>query len=145
MITRQPKPAELREHWYAVDAEGLILGRLATQVATILRGKHEPTFAPHVATKNHVIITNAHKIKVTGNKLEAKLYYRHSGQPGALKERTLAEQLVKQPTRPVEDAIRRMLPDNKLRAVWMTHLHVYAGNEHPHQAQQPQELVVDRG
>lgn len=138
--TPQPKQAEATEKWYVIDATDHILGRLATRVATVLRGKHEPTFAPHVPTKNHVIIINAERIAVTGSKLEDKLYRTHSTRPGSLKERSLGEQLEKFPTRPVEDAIRRMLPDNKLRSIWMNHLHVYAGAEHPHQAQQPEEL-----
>ncbi len=141
--TSVPKPAESPEQWYVLNANEAVLGRLATKVATLLRGKHQPTFAPHVPTNNHVIITNAAHIRVTGNKLEAKRYYRHSGRPGGLKSRTLAEELERHPARPVEKAIERMLPDNRLRAIWMRHLHVYPGAEHPHQAQQPAEVGLD--
>lgn len=139
------KPAEMVEQWYQIDATGLVLGRLATRLATVLRGKHEPSFSPHVATKNHIIVTNADKFAVTGNKREAKMYYTHTSRPGSLKERTLAEQLTKRPTLPLEKAVERMLPDNKLRAVWMTHLHCYADDAHPHQAQQPVTLEISHG
>lgn len=141
--TSVPKPAESAEQWYVLDADGQILGRLSTAVAGLLRGKHQPNFAPHVPTNNHVIIINAATIRVTGNKLEDKRYHRHSGRPGGLKSRTLAEELERHPTRPVEKAIERMLPDNRLRAIWICHLHVYEGAEHPHLAQQPTEVGLD--
>lgn len=140
------KPQESPEQWYVIDAADLILGRLATRLATVLRGKHQPTFSPHVPTRNHVIVVNADKFSVTGNKRDAKMYYTHSGRPGSLKERTLAEQLTRRPAFPLQKAVERMLPDNKLRAVWMTHLHLYATPDHPHRAQQPQPLSLnDRG
>ena len=141
--TSVPKMAETTENWYEIDATDLVLGRLATRVANLLRGKHQPTFSPHVATRNHVIITNADKFAVTGNKREAKTYYTHSTRPGSLTERSLAEQLERRPLLPLQKAIERMLPDNKLRAVWMTHLHLYQGAEHPHQAQQPIKISLE--
>lgn len=137
------KPAEQTEQWYEIDAKDVILGRLSTRVAMLLRGKHQPTFSPHVATRNHVIITNAARVKVTGNKLEAKTYYTHTSRPGSLKERTLGEQLDKRPTYPVQKAIERMLPDNKLRRIWMTHLHLYADAAHPHAAQKPTKVAIN--
>lgn len=141
--TATPNQADMSEQWYHLDATDMVLGRLSTRVATLLRGKHEPTFAPHVPTKNHVVITNAAKVRVTGNKLAAKMYYTHSSRPGSLKERNLAEQLEKRPTYPVEKAIERMLPDNKLRRIWMTHLHVYPAADHPHQAQKPVTVSIE--
>jgi large subunit ribosomal protein L13 len=141
--TPQPKKETIAEQWYVVDAKDQVLGRLATTVANLLRGKHQPTFAPHVATNNHVVIINADKFAVSGTKRETKMYRRHSTRPGSLQERNLEETLKRVPTRPVEMAIERMLPVNRLRAVWMNHLHVYIGADHPHQAQQPQVVAID--
>lgn len=135
------KPDQLTERWFIIDAKERILGRLATQAAVLLRSKDQPTFSPHQAGDTHVVVINAAGVRVTGAKLEQKKYYRHGGRPGSLKERTLAEQLERDPTKPIETAIRKMLPDNKLRAVWMNRLHVYPSDEHPHQAQKPQEVA----
>ncbi len=143
MSTPVPKPQDIAEQWYLIDADGQVLGRLATQIATLLRGKHQPTFTPHIPTNNHVVVINAAKVAVTGDKADSKQYYRYGRQPGSLRARTLAETLERFPQRPLELAVRRMLPDNKLRRVWLNHLHVYAGPEHPHTAQQPAE--VSRG
>lgn len=137
------KPNEVAEQWYVLDAAGVILGRAATRIATLLRGKHEPTFTPHVPGRNHVIVINAGRFEVTGNKREDKKYYRHGRRPGTLRERSLAEQLERHPTRPLEDAVRRMLPDNRLRQVWMNQLHLYPGSDHPHDAQKPTKVGFD--
>jgi len=131
------------EHkWYVVDATDAVLGRFATQVASILRGKHKPTFTPHVDCGDYVVIVNAEKIALTGNKLEDKIYYRHSGYPGGLKTRNAKTMLEKQPTKVLEKAIRGMLPKNKLGEQMYRKLFVYAGPDHPHQAQQPEKLEL---
>jgi large subunit ribosomal protein L13 len=124
--------------WYVIDAEGQTLGRLASEVASILRGKHKPTYTPHVDTGDHVILLNASKIHLTGNKLNDKIYYRHSMHPGGLKQRTALEMRTKFPERMLEGAIKGMLPKNTLGRQMGKKLHVYAGSEHPHQAQQPE-------
>ena len=124
--------------WYVVDAEGKRLGRLASEVATLLRGKHKPTYTPHVDTGDHVIIVNAEKIELTGNKLHEKKYYRHSGYPGGLKERTALEMKQKQPERMIELAVKGMLPKGPLGRKMFKKLHVYSGPEHKHQAQKPE-------
>ena len=124
--------------WYVIDAEGKTLGRLASEVASILRGKHKPTFTPHVDTGNHVIILNASKIELTGKKLTDKIYYRHSMHPGGLKQRTALEMRTNYPEQMLELAIKGMLPKNSLGRQMYRKLHVYAGSEHPHQAQQPE-------
>jgi large subunit ribosomal protein L13 len=128
----------IERKWYVVDAEGKTLGRLATEVAAILRGKHKPTFTPHVDTGDHVIILNASKIQLTGNKLNDKIYYRHSLHPGGLKTRTALEMRTNYSERMLELAIKGMLPKNSLGRQMFRKLHVYAGSEHPHQAQQPE-------
>ena len=128
----------IERKWYVVDAEGKTLGRLATEVAAILRGKHKPTFTPHVDTGDHVIILNASKIQLTGNKLHDKIYYRHSLHPGGLKTRTALEMRTNYSERMLELAIKGMLPKNSLGRQMFRKLHVYAGSEHPHQAQQPE-------
>ena len=128
----------IERKWYVVDAEGKTLGRLATEVAAILRGKHKPTFTPHVDTGDHVIILNASKIQLTGNKLHDKIYYRHSMHPGGLKSRTALEMRTNYSERMLELAIKGMLPKNSLGRQMFKKLHVYAGSEHPHQAQQPE-------
>ncbi len=140
MTTPVPKAADVTERWFVVDASGQILGRLAAQVATLLRGKDRADFTPHVAGQSHVLVVNAEKVEVTGAKLEQKRYYRHSGRPGSLKSRTLAEQMERDPRVPVERAILGMLPKNRLHRVWRNHLHVYVGSDHPHEAQQPVEV-----
>lgn len=128
----------IERKWFVVDAEGKTLGRLATEVATILRGKHKPTYTPHVDTGDHVIILNASKIELTGKKLTDKIYYRHSLHPGGLKTRTALEMRTNFPERMLEQAIKGMLPKNSLGRQMFKKLHVYAGSEHPHQAQQPE-------
>jgi large subunit ribosomal protein L13 len=128
----------IERKWYVVDAEGKTLGRLATEVAAILRGKHKPTFTPHVDTGDHVIILNASKIELTGKKLTDKIYYRHSMHPGGLKQRTALEMRTNYPERMLELAIKGMLPKNSLGRQIFKKLHVYAGSEHSHQAQQPE-------
>ncbi|MDQ0256038.1 large subunit ribosomal protein L13 [Evansella vedderi] len=136
--TYMAKPSEIDRKWYVVDAEGQTLGRLASEVASILRGKHKPTFTPHIDTGDHVIIINAEKIHLTGNKLADKKYYRHSQYPGSLKETTAGEMLAKKPERVLELAIKGMLPKNSLGRKQGMKLHVFAGSEHNHQAQKPE-------
>ena len=128
----------IERKWYVVDAEGKTLGRLASEVASILRGKHKPTYTPHVDTGDHVILINASKIELTGKKLTDKIYYRHSMHPGGLKTRTANEMRTKYPEQMLELAIKGMLPKNSLGRQMFKKLHVYAGAEHPHQAQQPE-------
>lgn len=128
----------IERKWYVIDAEGQTLGRLASEVASILRGKHKPTYTPHVDTGDHVILINASKIELTGNKLQDKIYYRHSNHPGGLKTRTALEMKTKFPERMLELAIKGMLPKNTLGRQMAKKLHVYAGSEHKHQAQQPE-------
>ena len=124
--------------WYVVDAEGQTLGRLSTEVASLLRGKHKPTYTPHVDTGDHVIIINAEKIHLTGNKLDDKIYYRNSNHPGGLKSRTANEMRTKYPEQMLEIAVKGMLPKNKLGRKMIKKLNVYRGAEHKHQAQQPE-------
>jgi len=135
--TFSPKPNDIVRSWHLVDADGLVLGRLSTEVASILRGKHKPIFAPHVDTGDFVIVINADKIALTGNKLEQKRAYRHSGYPGGLRAVGYAELMEKHPERAVEKAVRGMLPKNSLGRKTLRKLKVYAGPDHPHQAQQP--------
>jgi large subunit ribosomal protein L13 len=138
MRTYMAKPNEVERKWYVVDAEGKTLGRLASEVAAILRGKHKPTFTPHVDTGDHVIIINAEKIELTGKKLTDKLYYRHSLHPGGLKVRTALEMRTNYPEQMLERAVRGMLPKGRLGRQMFKKLHVYRGSEHPHQAQKPE-------
>jgi large subunit ribosomal protein L13 len=140
--TYTPKPGEVQRQWHVIDATDVVLGRLASQVAVLLRGKHKPTFAPHVDTGDFVVVVNADKIALTGNKLEQKRAYRHSGYPGGLRSRTYVELLEKHPTKAVEKAVRGMLPKNSIARAQITKLKVYAGPEHPHQAQQPQPFEI---
>lgn len=142
MNTYVTKPGSVEREWYVVDAAGKTLGRLASQVAAVLRGKHKPQFSPAVNAGDYVIIINAEKIRVTGRKLEQKKYYRHSGYPGGLTEITLADQLERHPTRVIKLAVRGMLPRNRLGRKQLKNLKVYAGSEHPHQAQQPKRLEL---
>ena len=132
----------IQRKWYVVDAEGMVLGRLATQVASILRGKHKPTYTPHVDTGDYVIILNADKVMLTGNKLDQKIYYRHTGYPGGLRETTARNMIAKKPEFVVQEAIRGMLPHNSLGRAMIKKLKVYAGATHEHQAQQPEELKL---
>jgi large subunit ribosomal protein L13 len=142
MKTYNAKPGEIERRWYVVDAEGKTLGRLATQIADALRGKTKPQYTPHVDTGDFVVVVNAEKIQVTGKKLDDKIYYRHSGYPGGLKQRTLREQLERRPTEVLRKAVKGMLPRNRLAARQLTKLKIYAGPEHPHEAQAPQQLEV---
>lgn len=137
------KPGEVQQRWYLVDAEGRNLGRLATQIADTLRGKTKPEYTPHVDTGDFVVVVNAEKIAVTGKKLDDKIYYRHSGYPGGLKQRTLREQLERRPAEVLRDAVKGMLPRNKLARRQILKLKVYAGPEHPHEAQRPEPLPVN--
>lgn len=132
------KASEVDRKWYVIDAEGKTLGRLSTEVASILRGKHKPTFTPNVDTGDHVILINVEKIHLTGKKLTDKIYYRHTMHPGGLKTRTALEMRTNYPERMLELAIKGMLPKNSLGRQIFKKLHVYAGAEHPHQAQQPE-------
>lgn len=142
MKTYVTKPAEIERKWYVVDADGETLGRLASKIAVILRGKHKPIYSPSVDCGDYVIVLNAEKITVTGKRLDQKVYYRHSGYPGGIRSITLRDQLEKHPTRPVELAVKGMLPKNKLGRAMLKKLKVYTGSEHPHQAQQPVELEL---
>jgi large subunit ribosomal protein L13 len=140
MKTYSAKPKEIEQRWYLVDAEGQTLGRLATRIADTLRGKRKPQYTAHIDTGDFVVVVNAEKIAVTGKKLEQKVYRRHSGYPGGLRERTLAEQLERRPTEVLRRAVRGMLPRNRLARRQLTKLKIYAGPEHPHAAQNPEPL-----
>ena len=142
MRTYTPKPGDVERTWHVIDATDVVLGRLATQVATLLRGKHKATFAPHVDNGDFVIVINADKVALTGNKRETKLAYRHSGYPGGLRSVTYAELLEKRPDRAIEKAVRGMLPKNSLAAQQLSKLKVYTGSEHPHAAQQPKPFEI---
>lgn len=141
MKTYMANPDKIDRKWYVVDAEGCTLGRLASEVAKILRGKNKPQFTPHIDTGDYVIITNAEKIKVTGKKLSQKIYYHHSGYVGGMKETTLSEMLAKKPERVLELAVKGMLPKGPLGRKMYRKLFVYAGPEHKHEAQQPEALT----
>lgn len=136
------KPDEIEKKWFVVDAENKVLGRLATEVATILMGKHKPTYTPSIDTGDFIVIVNAEKFAVTGNKMEAKKYYRHSGYLGGIKERTLKEQLDKKPEEVIRTAVRRMLPKTKMGRAMIKKLKIYTGAEHPHAAQNPEVLDI---
>jgi large subunit ribosomal protein L13 len=140
MKTYWTKEEDVERKWFVVDAEGQTLGRLASQIAAVLRGKHKPTFSPSVDAGDYVIVINAEKIVTTGNRLDQKKYYTHSGYVGGLKERTLREQLERYPDRVIYLAVKGMLPKNVLGRKMIRKLKVYAGPEHPHQAQQPEPL-----
>jgi large subunit ribosomal protein L13 len=135
--TYSPKPGDVTRVWHVIDASDVVLGRLASQVATLLRGKHKPTFAPHADTGDFVIVINADKVALTGQKLTQKLAYRHSGYPGGLSAVSYAELLEKNPRRAIEKAVKGMLPHNSLGRQQIRKLKVYAGDAHPHEAQQP--------
>ena len=140
MKTYSAKPGEIQRDWVLVDAEGKTLGRLATQIVDTLRGKRKPQYTPHVDTGDFVVVVNADKIAVTGNKLDQKRYYRHSGYPGGLRSRSLREQLDRRPTEVLRGAVKGMLPKNRLARQQITKLKIYAGPEHPHEAQNPRPL-----
>ncbi len=142
MRTYTPKPGEITRAWHVIDATDVVLGRLASQAATLLRGKHKPTFAPHVDTGDFVIIVNADKVALTGAKAEQKRAYRHSGFPGGLKSQSYTELLATHPEKAVEKAVRGMLPKTTLGRQQLTKLKVYAGPEHPHAAQQPKPFEI---
>ena len=154
MKTYTAKPGEIERRWYVVDAEGQNLGRLATRIADTLRGKNKPQFTPHVDTGDFVVVVNAEKITVTGKKLDEKIsvtgnkradkkYYRHSGYPGGIKERTLEEMLARRPEEVIRHAVKGMLPRNRLARKQLTKLKVYAGPEHPHVAQKPTPMEIE--
>jgi large subunit ribosomal protein L13 len=140
--TYTPKAGDAQRQWLVIDATDVVLGRLASQVAVLLRGKHKATFAPHVDMGDFVVVINADKVALTGAKLEQKRAYRHSGYPGGLKSRTYAEMLDKHPAKAVEKAVRGMLPKNSIGRAQLGKLKVYAGAEHPHQAQKPQPFEI---
>ncbi|HEX4704313.1 MAG TPA: 50S ribosomal protein L13 [Pseudonocardiaceae bacterium] len=143
MRTYSPKADELTHAWHVIDAEDVVLGRLATQVATLLRGKHKPTYAPHMDTGDFVVIVNAEKVALTGNKRDQAFVYRHSGFPGGLRKRSFGEMLDKQPERLLEKTIKGMLPHNRLGRAMASKLKVYAGPNHPHAAQKPQPFALN--
>jgi len=142
MKTYSPNIRDVERRWWVVDAEGVVLGRLATRIATVLRGKHKPMFAPHVDTGDYVIVVNADKIRLTGTKPEKKKYFRHSGYMGGERFVPFATMLEKHPDRVIELAVKGMLPKNNLGRLMRRKLKVYAGEEHPHTAQQPQALEI---
>ena len=135
-------PATIERKWYVIDAQGQTLGRLSSEIAKILRGKNKPTFTPHVDTGDNVIVINAEKIKVTGKKMDQKIYYKHSDYPGGMRETTLKEMLDKKPTDVITLAVKGMLPKGPLGRSMIEKLHVYAGAEHPHAAQKPEALEI---
>jgi large subunit ribosomal protein L13 len=143
MKTISTKPHEVQRAWHVIDANEQVLGRLASRVATILRGKHKPTYTPHVDTGDYVVIINAEKIKVTGNKAEDKIYNHHSGYPGGIKSINFNDLMVKDATRALEFAIHGMMPKGPLGRQMARKLKIYAGAEHPHEAQQPQALITE--
>ena len=143
MKTYSAKPTEVEQKWYLIDAKGMNLGRLSTKIAELLMGKHKPTYSPNVVTGDVVVVINCAKIKVTGNKLIDKKYYRHSGYPGGIKEVSLKDLLQKYPNRVIEHSVAGMLPKNKLKAEMLKNLKVYATEEHKHTAQQPELIKVE--
>jgi len=144
MKTYTPKASEIQRDWYVVDAEGVVLGRLATEVARVLRGKHKPTFAPHIDTGDHVIIVNADKVVLSSGKADSKRVFRHSGYPGGIKSQSYAELLDRKPAEAVRGTIRGMLPKGPLGRKQLSKLKVYAGPDHPHGAQSPTPLEIKR-
>ena len=142
MKTYAVKASDIERQWWVVDATDQTLGRLATRIATLLEGKHKPTYSPHLDTGDHVVVVNAGRIKVTGNKLLQKRYYRHSGYPGGLKEESLQTLMARKPELVIERAVKGMLPQNRLGRAMIKKLKVYGGSNHPHQAQQPQAFEL---
>ena len=143
MKTYMAKGETLQRNWYVIDAEGLVLGRMASQVAAILRGKHKPIYTPHVDTGDHVIIVNADKVRLTGKKMTDRVYVRYTGNPGGQRFTTPAEILRKRPTELLRMAVKGMLPKNRLGSKIINNLYLYAGPEHPHQAQNPKEIKLN--
>ena len=144
MRTFSPKPADIQRAWHVVDADGAVLGRLATEVARVLRGKHKPIFAPHVDTGDHVIVVNAARVVMTAGKAEKELAYRHTGYPGGLRHRSYADLLARRPQETVRNSVKGMLPKGRLGRKMLKKLKVYAGPHHPHAAQTPQPLALDQ-
>ncbi len=142
MKTYQQKPSEVQRQWFVVDAQGKVLGRLASRIAAILRGKHKPTFTPHVDGGDFVVVVNAEKVRLTGRKLQEKVYYWHTGYPGGIKSATAAQMLERKPEWVIQKAVQRMLPKNPLGRRMLRKLKVYRGPEHPHAAQQPKPLEL---
>ncbi len=142
MKTFSAKNETVKRNWFVVDAEDKVLGRLAAEIAHRLRGKHKPEYTPHVDTGDYIVVVNAGKVAVTGNKANDKIYYRHTGHPGGIKSVSFKEMLEKHPTRVIENAVRGMLPRNKLGRAMLAKLKIYAGAEHAHQAQQPEKLEL---
>jgi len=142
MKTVSTKPADVTRDWFVVDAEGKTLGRMACEIARLLRGKHKPEYTPHVDTGDYIIVVNAEKVRVTGNKARDKMYYRHTGYPGGLRSMSFEKMVAHAPERTVEFAVKGMLPKGPLGRAMYSKLKVYAGTEHPHQAQQPQALTL---
>ncbi len=144
MKTYTPKASEIKRQWHVVDAEGVVLGRLATEVARVLRGKHKPIFAPHIDTGDHVIIVNADKVVLSSGKASAKMIYRHSGYPGGIRSESYADLMARKPAEAVRNTIKGMLPKGRLGRQQLTKLKVYAGPDHPHAAQMPTALEIKR-
>ena len=142
MRTYTPKASEIQRAWHVIDAEGMVLGRVCTEAARILRGKHKPIFAPHIDTGDHVVIINCEKVVLTSGKAEKKKVFRHSGFPGGIKEQTFADLMEKKPADAVRNTVRGMLPKNRLGRAQLKKLKVYAGPNHPHAAQKPQTLEL---
>lgn len=142
MKTFSAKPETVKRDWYVVDATDKTLGRISTEIASRLRGKHKPIYTPHVDTGDYIVVVNADKVRVTGNKAKDKMYHRHSGFPGGLKSMNFQDLMDQKPTKAIELAVKGMLPRNPLGRQMLTKLKVYAGSEHPHAAQQPQELSL---
>jgi large subunit ribosomal protein L13 len=142
MKTFSANPDKVKREWYVVDASDKVLGRLASKIAHRLRGKHKPEYTPHVDTGDYIVVVNAEKIAVTGNKANAKIYYRHTGYPGGIKATSYKDMMEKHPTRIIENAVKGMLPRNKLGRAMFSKLKVYAGTEHRHEAQQPKVLEL---
>lgn len=145
MRTFSAKPQDIQREWLVIDAKGQRIGRLATKIATLLRGKHKPTFTPHMDMGDAVVVVNAKEVAASGKKEQTKIYYRHTGYPGGIKSRTLEEMRDKHPEQIIELAVKRMLPRGPLGRQMFRKLHVYAGNEHPHEAQQPREIELEGG
>lgn len=142
--TKSASKASVEHKWYVIDAEDLVLGRLATKIASMLRGKHKPTYTPHADTGDYIIVINAGKVRLTGNKWQARQHITYSGYPGGQRGTTMAEMRAKHPERIIENAVKGMLPKNRLGRAMYKKLFVYAGAEHPHSAQQPQTLTLDK-
>jgi len=142
MKTYLPKAKQIQKNWYVIDAEGKVLGRLASKIASVMRGKHKPTFTPHMDMGDNVIVVNAEKVRLTGSKAEQKVYYRHSGYPGGIKSMGFADMIKRKPERVITIAVKGMLPHNRLGSAILKHLKVYRGPEHPHGVQKPEKLEL---